>query len=88
MSVLLPATRAVLSGVRPREAFFPNAMAAESFAALHSRGDLTVLPHVSGGYVVFDRRAANGLGVLAGPGLTLPAADRDLARLAAERSDG
>jgi hypothetical protein len=86
MSVLLPATKALLAGVRPHAPYFSNLITAEMFDAEHTRGSLTLLPHGDGGYVVFDRDAPIGRGVLEGPFAKLADAHAAVERFAAARA--
>lgn len=85
MSILAPATRKVLEGVRPAGPLFANAFLAELFDIDHTRGELTLLPCTIGGYVLFDRAAAFGKGGL-GHFPSLGAADKALEAAAAKRA--
>jgi hypothetical protein len=67
VSVLLPTTRKLLADVRPCKPLFSNVIAFELFSAEHTRGDLTLLPVMGGGYIVFDRGAALNAGVRTKP---------------------
>jgi hypothetical protein len=64
MSVLRPETRAVLRTVKAMAPVFPNMIAAELFDAAHTRGDLKLIPHMGGGYVLFNTTAPLNAGVL------------------------
>jgi len=62
---------------------WPNQIVAEMFEAAHSRGPFTVLPRTDGQFVVFDTRAPNGKGLVAGPFAKVEQAHEALERAAA-----
>lgn len=64
MSVLRPETVALLRTVRETSPLFSNMIAAELFDAAHTRGRFKLLPHMAGGYVLFDSSAPMNAGAL------------------------
>jgi hypothetical protein len=64
MSVLRPETVALLRKVHEAAPLFSNLIAAELFDAAHTRGTLTLLPSMTGGYILFDTTAPLNAGVL------------------------
>ncbi len=60
MSLLQPATLAVLRAHRASEPLFKNAMMAETFDAAHTRGALRILPRTDGAFALVDERRPLG----------------------------